>query len=161
MTIHLQRHQAEDFLYAEAALLDTWRLIEWSDLFTLDGEYLIASPDDPEGKAGESLYLVYDDHLRLVERARRLLKKSAHVEFPHSVTQRMVTNVRVIESDENATKVASSFVAYRSRKERTDVFPGRAEYTLVRHGDSFKIRHKRVILALDTLRAQGKVSIIL
>ena len=158
----ISRAQVEDFLYAEAALLDGWRLAEWAELFTEDGEYLIPSPDDPEGGAGESLYLVYDDRLRLTERARRLMKKSAHVEFPHSVTRRIVSNVRILECSGNAARVGCNFVAYRSKNERTDVFPGHAEYDLAIGPDgAIRIRRKRVSIDVDSLRAQGKVSIIL
>jgi len=35
----LSRSDAEDFLIQEAALLDSWKLMEWADLFTEDGEY--------------------------------------------------------------------------------------------------------------------------
>ena len=44
----LSRSDAEDFLIREAALLDSWKLMEWADLFTEDGEYLVPATDDPE-----------------------------------------------------------------------------------------------------------------
>ena len=61
MSMKLSRSDAEDFLIQEAALLDSWKLMEWADLFTEDGEYLVPATDDPEGKAGKSLFLIYDD----------------------------------------------------------------------------------------------------
>ena len=41
MSMKLSRSDAEDFLIQEAALLDSWKLMEWADLFTEDGEYLV------------------------------------------------------------------------------------------------------------------------
>lgn len=37
----LTRTEAEDFLFREARLLDEWQLVEWSELFEPDGEYLV------------------------------------------------------------------------------------------------------------------------
>ena len=98
MTMSLTRSDAEDFLIREAALLDAWKLEEWAELFTEDGEYLVPATDDPDGKPGASLFLIYDDRHRLGERAKRLLKKTAHAESPHSRTRHMTSNVVVGES---------------------------------------------------------------
>jgi len=158
----ISRPQVEDFLFHEAALLDAWRLQEWVDLFAADGEYMVPSTDQPERSPRKSVYLIFDDRHRLAERALRLLKRSAHVEFPHSKTRRMVSNVRLLESGVDAVKVACNFVAYRTKNERTEVFPGHSEYDLLRQPDgSMRIRRKLSILDLDTLRDQGKLSILI
>src|ERR1700691_2209417 len=91
----LTRSAAEDFPFHEAELLDAWRLEEWAALFADDGEYLIPSTNLPDGNPETSLFLVYDDRSRLFERARRLLKKQAHAECPHSITRHMIANVVV------------------------------------------------------------------
>jgi 3-phenylpropionate/cinnamic acid dioxygenase small subunit len=44
----LSRSAVEEFLYHEAELLDTWRLPEWSELFTDDARYDIASLDSED-----------------------------------------------------------------------------------------------------------------
>jgi p-cumate 2,3-dioxygenase beta subunit len=161
MTNPLARSEAEDFLFKEAALLDAWRLEEWANLFTEDGEYLIPATDAPDGAPGTSLYLVYDDRHRLGERARRLLKKTAHAESPRSRTRHMSSNVMVAAAEESVTPVFCNFVVFRSRMEKTDIYPGHAEYRLVRGSDGLRIRSKKAILDIDVLRPQGKVSIIL
>ncbi len=158
MTITLQ--QAQDLLTLEAALLDAWKTEEWSDLFTEDGEYLVPSTDDPEGDPTKSLFLIYDDHIRLVQRGVRLLKRTAHAEYPHSRTTRIVSNVRVTPG-ETADRIDCTFVVYRSRGDRLDIYPGRSVYEIVASGDSHKIRKKTAILGLEELRPQGKLSIIL
>jgi p-cumate 2,3-dioxygenase beta subunit len=161
MTNPLARPEAEDFLFKEAALLDAWRLEEWANLFTEDGEYLIPATDAPDGAPGTSLYLVYDDRHRLGERAKRLLKKTAHAEQPRSRTRHMSSNVMVAEAEGAVMPVFCNFVVFRSRMEKTDIYPGHAEYRLVRGFDGLRIRSKKAILDIDVLRPQGKVSIIL
>lgn len=159
MKITLQ--QAEALVTHEAALLDAWRTEEWSDLFTEDGEYLVPSPGDPDGKPTSSLYLIYDDHVRLVQRGVRLLKRTAHAEYPHSRTTRIVSNVRVSDGEDGMDRIDCTFVVYRSRNDRLDVYPGRSVYDVVPDGEGFKIRKKVAILGLEELRPQGKLSIIL
>jgi p-cumate 2,3-dioxygenase beta subunit len=161
MTNPLARSEAEDFLFKEAALLDAWRLEEWANLFTADGEYLIPATDAPDGAPGTSLYLVYDDRHRLGERAKRLLKKTAHAEQPRSRTRHMSSNVMVAEAEGAVMPVFCNFVVFRSRMEKTDIYPGHAEYRLVYGSDGLRIRSKKAILDIDVLRPQGKVSIIL
>src|SRR5690625_740761 len=83
------------FLYKEAELLDEWKLEEWAELFTEDGRYVIPPMGNPDAMPDISIYLVHDDRERLGERAKRLLKKEAHVEYPHSTTVRNYHNIRV------------------------------------------------------------------
>jgi p-cumate 2,3-dioxygenase beta subunit len=157
----LSRSDAEDFLIHESALLDSWKLMEWADLFTEDGEYLVPATDDPEGKAGKSLFLIYDDRHRLGERAKRLLKPTAHAESPHSRTRHIISNVVTREGSDGTIPVTCNFVVFRSRMEVTNIYPGHAEYLLVQNGDGLKIKSKKAVLDVDALRPHGKISIIL
>lgn len=158
----LSRAEAEDFLYREARLLDEWQLEQWSALFAPDGEYLVPPIDNPNAEPGGDLFLVYDDRLRLAERAKRLLKRQAHAEHPHSVLRRIVSNVIVDGETDGVAFVTCNYVLYRSRREQIEVFPGRADYQLVRRdGGTLAIKCKRAIIAADSLRQQGRVSIIL
>ena len=162
----IERTEAEDFLFMEARLLDEWKLNEWAALFTDDGEYLVPPLDDPQGDPSETLFLVYDDRHRLAERAKRLLKRQAHAEFPHAILRRIVGNVMVEPAGGPASggdvRVTCNFVVYRSRAANTDVFPGHSIYDLVVNGPGeLRIRRKRAIIDADTLRAQRRVSIIL
>jgi p-cumate 2,3-dioxygenase beta subunit len=157
----LTRSDAEDFLIREAALLDAWKLEEWANLFTDDGEYLVPATDDPAGKPGASLFLIYDDRHRLGERAKRLLKKTAHAEHPHSRTRHMTSNVVVGQSDGAVVPVSCNFVVFRSRLEVTNIYPGHADYLLVKGDDGLRIKSKKAVLDVDALRPHGKISIIL
>lgn len=156
------RLEVEDFLYREAALLDRWQLMAWTELFTDDGEYLVPSTDLPaEAEPSSSLYFIYDDRFRLEQRAKRLTKRTAYAEFPPSKTRHTISNVRVLEDSGDQVTAECAFVVYRAKREYLDVYPGVAEYLLVRSGNDFRIRRKRAVLDLDALRPQGKVSIIL
>jgi len=158
----LSRADAESFLYREAALIDSWQLMEWAALFAADGEYLIPPLDEPEGEPGKSLFLVYDDHHRLTERARRLLKRAAHAEFPRSKVRHLISNVEVAGEAAGLVRVNCNYVVFRSRNGMSEMFPGHAVYDL-RVGDdsSIAIRRKRVMVDSDTLHDQGRISIIL
>jgi p-cumate 2,3-dioxygenase beta subunit len=154
---------AEALLYHEAALLDAWKLKEWVQLFTEDGEYLVPSTDTPDADPSDTLFLIYDDRFRLEQRAVRLLKKTAHAEYPHSRTRHVVANVRVGRLDDGSVRIASNLVVYRSRNGKLDIFPGHCEHD-VRWGaclEEHRIRRKRAVLDLDVLRPHGKLSIIL
>lgn len=159
------RAEVEDFLFREADLLDTWQLDAWASLFTDDGEYLIPPTDLPDGDPAKHLFLVYDDRHRLGERAKRLGKKAAHAEFPHSRTRHLITNVRITQDTTPPgmqVQATCNFVVYRSKNGVNDIYPGHSIYRLVAQADGgFRIRSKRAVLDVDTLRPQGKVSIIL
>lgn len=158
----ISRSDVEDFLYHEADLLDRWELMAWVALFTDDGQYLVPSTDAPDGDPSTTLSLIYDDRHRLEERAKRLLNKAAHAEFPHSQTRHLVTNVRIASvGDDASLRVHCNFVVYRSKGEVNDVYPGHSSYELVPADNSFRIRLKRAVLDVQSLRPQGKVSIIL
>jgi hypothetical protein len=92
------RPQVEDFLYAEANLLDEWRLDEWFALFSDDATYEIPTAGMPDSaNAGVSLFYVADDRTRLRERVVRLNDPDAHSEQPRSWVRRIYGNVRVEE----------------------------------------------------------------
>src|SRR5262245_48906773 len=99
-----RRLDVEDLLFHEAELLDSWRLPEWTELYTSDARYEITSlsASDPLGAdPAKSIFIVADDKERMTLRATRLMKKTAHCEFPHSKTRHMISNVRVAEEGSN------------------------------------------------------------
>jgi p-cumate 2,3-dioxygenase subunit beta len=160
----LLRLQVEEFLYHEAGLLDDWLLHEWLALFAADGRYEVAPTGDAEAAAlasAESLFLVADDHERLEQRVIRLLKPTAHAEFPHSRTRHTYSNVRVLAESGDLVDATVNFVTFRNKRSITATYMGRHLFRLIRQGDSFLIKSKRAVLDLDSLVPQGKVSLIL
>jgi p-cumate 2,3-dioxygenase beta subunit len=166
MTVALQvqditRNVIEDFLYAEAALLDEWRLHEWLELLTEDATYEVPSTDMPDGDAKTTLFIIADSAERIRSRVHQLMGKFAWAENPPSRTRRLISNVRIRDIDGDTIRVTANFAVYRMRLELVDTYIGRYEYTLVLRDGGLKIRQRRAILDLEALRPHGKVSIIL
>lgn len=161
MTQVLTRAEVEDFLFAEAALLDDWRLDEWFALFAPGGVYEVptaGAPDDDD--PAKSLFYIADDYVRLRERVARLNKREAHAEFPHSRTRHMISNVRILSVEAGLARVACNLVCYRARNGKVDTYFGHCFYTIDTGASAWTIASKRVLLDMDLLYP-GKVSIIL
>lgn len=160
----INRTQAEDFLFHEAELLDDWRLADWAALYTEDALYEIASPATADGAHADpsaELFLVADRIDRIRGRASRLMKKTAHAEFPHSKTRHLVSNVRVVDNDSGQTHLRANFVVYRTKEDTTTQYMGEMFVTLVEEGGALRIRRKRCVLDLNSLYHQGRLTIIL
>lgn len=154
--------EVEQFLYREAAMLDTWQLDEWFALFTEDCAYIVPSTDLPGGSPHNSLVFIDDNYIRLEGRIRRLKNKTAHREFPRSRTRHFVSNVLIAgETPDGDAKVSANFLVYRFKEGSTEPFVGSYRYVLTRQDGELKIRRKYAILDLENLRGQGAVSIIL
>lgn len=151
----------EHFLYREAELLDEWRLHEWLALFTESGRYLIPATDKPDGDPTKDLFLVQDDRFLLEQRVNSLLTRSAHAEYPHSRTRRLVTNIQAVETESGDIEVRANFVVFRARNGVVDTYFGRYLHVLTRVEDDFRFVTRKSVLDLDALRPHGKVSIIL
>ena len=156
------RAAAEDFLYTEAELLDTWQLEKWLELFTPDAHYLLPSTDLPGGNPATDLMLIHDDRFLLEQRVRSLLTRAAHAEFPHSRTRRLVTNVRARSRTDGRIDLAANFAVYRSRYADTVCYVGHYRHLIAEDpGTGFRFVERRAVLDHDALRPHGKVSIIL
>jgi p-cumate 2,3-dioxygenase subunit beta len=154
------RADVERFLFDEAELLDSWRLDEWVELFTEDAVNQVPALDDPNRDPAQSVFLVADDLTRIRSRVRQLTGGTAWAENPRSQTRRFITNVRITAADGATVTATANFLVHRCRMERISTFAGQYRYKLVRHNGSFKIAERRAILAQDTLRTQGTMSII-
>jgi p-cumate 2,3-dioxygenase beta subunit len=174
------RAECEDFLFHEAALLDAWRLDDWLALLTDDARYLVPSNDAPEGDPSNTLYTIADDIARIRGRVARLKDPMAHVEFPHSRTRRMITNVIVTPgsdplshqdraapnmcetgSDPGVT-IHSNFTVHRFRRdEQVSQYVGRYRHHLRMVGGQPRIAQREAILDAHELASLGAVSFIL
>jgi p-cumate 2,3-dioxygenase beta subunit len=157
----MTRADVEDFLYAEAALLDEWKLRDWLALWTEDASYVVPATDAPDGDPRSTLCLIADDLALLRARVDQLLDGAAWAESPRSRTQRMIANVRIVERSSDAITATSSFVLHRFRHERSDSFVGWYRHDLRISGEALRIQRKRITLAHHDLFAQGKISVLL
>jgi len=155
------RPEVEDFLFAESALLDEWRLDEWLALFTDDATYSVPPTDAPGSDPADTLFLISDDKARLCSRVEQLEGKTTWSESPRSRTRRMISNVRILEVEGDRSVVTANFVVYRMKNDRTSTYVGHLRYVLIRAAGSFRIQDRRAVLDLESLRDVGKVSFIL
>jgi p-cumate 2,3-dioxygenase subunit beta len=161
MTDAPSRADVEDFLYAEAALIDDWRLNEWFALFAEGAVYQAPTAGAPEDDdPNTSLFYIADDYARLRERIGRLNKREAHAEFPRSRLRHMISNVRILDRDADGGKVTCNFVVYRAKNGKVDTYFGHSFYGFDWCEDPWKIKSKRVVLDMDMLYP-GKISIVI
>ena len=160
--ISVNRSQVEDFLYKEAAFLDAWDMDGWVTLFDEEASYYVppaGAPDDVEPST--TLFYVADDYFRLVERAKRLTKRTAHAEYPHSKCRRLLTNIRILGGSDDRFRVTCNYATYRTKNGLTDTYVGHHNYELTLREGELKILNKTSFIDADDISEQGKVSIIL
>jgi p-cumate 2,3-dioxygenase beta subunit len=158
----VSRAEVEDFLYAEAALLDTWSLDDWLQLFDPDAKYEVPCNDTPDGDPETDVLLIDDDYTRLRARVTRLNSRRAHREYPHSRTNHQIFNVRIVDPDEDGEiGVTASFTVWRFRAGKTSCYVGRYRYRLRRSDYGFRIAFRRAELDMTDLREVSDVAIIL
>ncbi|WNM34760.1 3-phenylpropionate/cinnamic acid dioxygenase subunit beta [Streptomyces sp. Li-HN-5-11] len=167
-TVGLQtQHDVEQFLYAEAELLDQHRYPEWIELFTEDLHYWVPTRMTRTNRerhreiAGEDETALIDDtKYYLRGRVRRYTSGISWAEEPPSRTRRLITNVRITpRTDSGELDVVCNFYVYRSRLERhEDWFVGE-RFDVLRPADAaatgypFQIASRRVVLEQTTLLA--------
>ncbi len=156
------REEVQELMFLEAELLDEWRLKEWLDLFTADGSYFVPATDlPPNASPDTSLFYVADDRFRMEQRVERLLKRTAHAEFPRSKTRHLVSNVRIRSRSTEELEVGAAVLTYRTKMGLTETYIGSYRYRIVLTADGLRIREKRCVLDMDGLRPNGRISIIL
>lgn len=157
----LTRPEYEDFLYHEAALLDEWRMDEWFALFVEGATYEVPCAGSPDSvDSAEDLFYISDNYFRLRHRVARMNKETHHSEFPHSVVTRMIGNVRILGSGEMGTEIGCVFITHRSKNDVLSVYCGHHRYVVRTIGGRIRIVSKKTFLDLNSLRPQGRVSII-
>ncbi|MEU5397925.1 aromatic-ring-hydroxylating dioxygenase subunit beta [Streptomyces sp. NPDC005963] len=167
----ITRQEIEDFLYAEADILDRWDYDGWLALFEPGARYEVPTTDyRPGWSLHETGSFVDDDWNLLLARVKRLKSRKAHAENPHSRTHRLVSNVRLSENaadamdtehTEDSFRVAASFVVHRARDGRFDAYVGWYEHVLVPTDDGLRFRLRRSILGHESLAAGARLSFIL
>ncbi|HEY7241201.1 MAG TPA: aromatic-ring-hydroxylating dioxygenase subunit beta [Burkholderiales bacterium] len=158
--VPVTREAVENFLYEEAALLDAWKLDEWLALLTADAYYRVPSNDRPQSDPRGTLFTIADDMARIRSRVTRLKDRNAHAEFPPSRTRRLITNVRIVESE--PLRVEANFVVYRYRSnEDARQYVGRYRYLLRKEDGRLRIAGREAILDAMELASLGAVSFIL
>ena len=139
--------EIEQFLFAEARLLDEGRYENWVDLFADDGEYWVpaawAQPDPLD-----HLSIFFEDRNLMKVRVNRLRHERTTTMQPPSRTVHQIGNV-MLDPDKNSDciQVASTLICVEYRLERQRVFAGLVKHRLKPGpGPGYRIAAKRVDL---------------
>src|ERR1700677_254410 len=164
------KQEIEEFLYQEADLLDGRKFREWLDLLAEDLVYFMpirrnvkfGEQDERENtRQGEGISWFDEDKWTVTKRVEQILTGVHYAEEPLSRVTHMVSNVRLLEvspSAEDATEVVVGcrFLVYQNRVEyETNTFVGRRIDKLRRHGESWLIVRRELILEQNVLMAKN------
>ena len=161
------QHEIEQFLFAEAALLDERRFDEWYALLAEDLHYYMPAQTNlgrSQAELGELHQAAYfdDDKEYIGLRIKRLHTGRAWAEEPSSRTRHLVSNVRLMLLQVDGEVEANSiFYVYRSRLERQlDQFVGQRTDVLRRADNMYgwQIARRSIYLDQATLLS-GNLSI--
>lgn len=155
------RAEVEDFLYAEADLLDGRRYDDWLALFEEGGRYEVPTTDAGDTPASQGGYFVCDDWALVKARVKRLKSRKAHAENPASLTHRVVGNVRLGAREGDELSVTANFVVHRARNGEFNTYVGRYEHRLQVTDEGLRFRVRRSVLRHEQLATGARLSFIL
>lgn len=159
--------EATDFLYEEAHVLETGEFEEWLLMLDDDVEYVAPVRRTRlrhEGNEFDPAANHFEESLdTLKQRVRRIRTRYAFAEDPPSRTRRLVTNIRVHETnvpDEYA--VASSLLLLRNQTDDPSfhLIAALREDVLRRHSNGLKLLRRTILLDSTTLTT-GNLAIFL
>ncbi|WP_442281797.1 aromatic-ring-hydroxylating dioxygenase subunit beta [Variovorax sp. M-6] len=138
----------ENFVAAEAALLDAGRFDDWLALFAEDGHYWVPLLGAAQADPFSHNSIAYEDRLLLQLRIERLKNPRAHSQHPASHCQHVLQRSRIEQEDEVAGEVSLStpFIYVESRGEQQQLLAGTCRHLLLRTPSGWAIRQKRVDL---------------
>lgn len=145
VTSNEQIREIEQLLYKEASFLDRPDLDSWIDLYTEDGTYWMpAIPDQQDPHNHISLF--YDDRVLMEVRRRNFVHPAAASKEYTVRASHIISNIQVQDSDDKTgfCTVTSNFHCYLYYRDRQTPYAGTYTHELIREGDSYKIRSKRV-----------------
>jgi len=159
--------EVEQWLYAEAALLDERRYDEWLGLLADDIHYWMplrrtttARETANEFTQPRDMAFFDDDLAMLKMRVQKTTKANPWAEDPPSRTRHFVSNVRLLEGTQAEMSVASNIHLYRTRLEsEEDSWIGRREDVLRRVGDEFRLAQRHIFLEQTLILSQNLSSI--
>jgi len=151
----------EQFLYTEALLLDERRLTEWLDLLAEDLHYFMPirrnikfGDWDLEFSDPETEISYFDEGKDILEGRVRQINTGVHwAEEPVSRFEHLISNVLILNEEENQVKVSSKFFVYQNRlQDEVQVFVGRRYDTLRPDPDTvFKVVKREILLDQNVL----------
>ncbi len=153
---HLVRLEVEDFLWAEADLLDEHQYQDWLDLFTEDARYIMPIRRNVASKEMDTEYISqstdmwwYNDDKSILEKRVKQLDTHSHwAEEPLSRVTHMVSNIRILGwNGPDEVRIKCRFLFYRNRHaDEESTFIGKRLDTLRRVDGGWKIARREIYL---------------
>jgi 3-phenylpropionate/cinnamic acid dioxygenase small subunit len=157
----LDRLDAADFLYREAALLDERCWTDWVELYLPDCEYWVPSwrnEDESTSDPKRELSMIYySNRAGLEDRVWRVKSGRSVASAVLPRTQHAITNVRLAETaGDDTVCVYSNWTTqqFMPKEKVVEIYFGRYEHTLVKVGEDWRIARKKVLLLNDYLNAK-------
>lgn len=156
--------EIEDFLYAEADLLDEREFERWLDLLTDDVRYwmpmrknLEFRDRDKDITGDDDIAWIDDDKVTLTKRVKQIMTGIHWAEEPLSRVSHLISNIRLAKQIDAVTYlVKSHFIVHRNRLEtETDFIAGRREDVLRRIDGKLKIASRKIIIDQAVLLAKN------
>jgi len=156
--------EIEDFLYAEADLLDEREFERWLNLFTDDLRYwmpmrknLDFQHRDNDITGEDDVAWIDDDKATLTKRVKQIMTGVHWAEEPMSRVSHLISNIRMVEQPAPETlRVKSHFLVHRSRLEtEADFLAGRREDLLRRVDGQLKIAWRKIVIDQAVLLAKN------
>jgi 3-phenylpropionate/cinnamic acid dioxygenase small subunit len=138
--------QAQDFVAHEAALLDAGRFDDWLALFADDGHYWVPLQGAAQADPLSHNSIAYEDRLLLQLRVDRLKNPRAHSQHPKSQCQHVLQRPVIEHDSESVLSLSTPFIYMEARGDDQLLLAGTCRHLLVRHGEGFLIRQKRIDL---------------
>jgi 3-phenylpropionate/cinnamic acid dioxygenase small subunit len=162
-------HEIEQFLYAEADLLDDRRFPEWLDLFTDDVRYWmplarnVRFGEDAGERTRERKDAAWMDEGKetLGQRVRQLMTGIHWAEEPRSRMSHVLANIRILHAEPDYqhplhVQTRCRFIVYRNRlQDEVDILVGKRNDTLRRVDGGWKVSRREIFLDQNVLLAKN------
>ena len=151
------QREVEQFLYAQAELLDGKHWQAWIDLFAPDGVYWMpVTREQTEWEGSPSIFA--EDKLMMEIRQGRVSHPNAWSQAPMWETNHLVSHVMLESVSGTEIRVRSRFHMMELRRDTIRHFGGSYQHTLVRNAaDALRIQLQRV----DLFNAQAPFDYVL
>ena len=136
----------QDFVLAEARLLNQARYQDWLALFATDGRYWVPLGGDAQSETDTHNALADEDRLLLTLRVERLAAGRAHSQQPASRSAHVLQLPQVDVCNDHHAEVYTPFTYVESRGEQQIWLAGQWCHRLCREQGAWRIALKRVNL---------------
>lgn len=126
--------------------MDEHHYEDWLALWTSDAHYWIPC-NDADGDIDDKIALVNERRAGVEDRVKRLCGTGHYAQEPKSRMSRVVSNIEILEDNNDSVVVASVFNLTAIRRGKTDIVAGRTTHWLTKLDSDYRISAKKILLA--------------